>query len=283
MKKIGLFLMVGFAFAALHLSTVSAQTGMPPMGMNSGMPPMGNQGMPPTGMNSGMPPMGNQGMPPMGMNSGMPPMGNQGMPPMGNTTGMPPMGNHMSNLGDHCGEIQAKNEKKRMRKEAKCLRRALNDHKPTAKIHDKPKDGLGAYGCGKKKTGSKAGQIACLRGLLDGPSGATSMQGEHHDGPRDLMANKGPRRGGKMGNYGCGNKNRKKHVNCLRDLLDTTPLSAQVKHAKKGKKRGFYGCNGLRDGKWKKHVNCLRRLLDQHGPELAQGGAGKRGMAPGTR
>jgi len=259
MKKIGLFLMVGFAFAAFQLSTVSAQTGMPPMGNTSEMPP--------TGMNSGMPPMGNtSGMPPTGMNSGM-----------------PPMGNHMSNLGDHCGEIQAKNEKKRMRKEAKCLRRALNDHKPTAKIHDKPKDGLGAYGCGKKKTGSKAGQIACLRGLLDGPSGATSMQGEHHDGPRDLMANKGPRRGGKMGNYGCGNKNRKKHVNCLRDLLDTTPLSAQVKHAKKGKKRGFYGCNGLRDGKWKKHVNCLRRLLDQHGPELAQGGAGKRGMAPGTR
>jgi len=129
--------------------------------MNSGMPPTGNQGMPPMGMNSGMPPTGNQGMPPMGMNSGMPPTGNQGMPPMGSMPpgmhndgpppGMPPMGNHMSNLGDHCGEIQAKNEKKRMRKEAKCLRRALNDHKPTAKIHDKPKDGLGAYGCGKKK------------------------------------------------------------------------------------------------------------------------------------
>jgi hypothetical protein len=232
----------------------------------------------------------NSGMPPMGMNSGMPPMGSMppgapGMPPMGMNSGMPPMG--MSNLGDHCGEIQAKNEKKRMRKEAKCLRRALNDHKPTAKIHDRPKDGLGAYGCGKKKTGSKAGQIACLRGLLDGhsmpPMGNTSMQGEHHDGPRGLMANKGPRRGGKMGNYGCGNKNRRKHVNCLRDLLDTTPLSDQVRHAKKGKKRGFYGCNGLKQGKWKKHVNCLRRLLDQHGPQLAKGGGGKRGMAPGTR
>jgi hypothetical protein len=109
--------------------------------------------------------------------------------------------------------------------------------------------------------------------------GNTSMQGEHHDGPRGLIGNKGPRGGKRLGNYGCGNKDRRKHVNCLRDLLDTTPLSDKVRHAKKGKKRGFYGCSGLRDGKWKKHTKCLRRLLDQHGPELAV----KRGMAPGTR
>jgi hypothetical protein len=473
MKKIGVFLTVGFAFAALQLSTVSAQTGMPPMG-NQGMPPMGNQGMPPMG-NQGMPPMGDMdcvnagnptevaacwdakahakgapgmppmgsmppgtagmppmgsmppgtaGMPPMGSmppgTAGMPPMGSMppgtaGMPPMGSmppgTAGMPPMGSmppgtagmppmdmnpaaiqerckgaptaalradcvannnrnrhdgprgkhrmgkpgmphkmenrdrrqdrkmenrdrrqdrkmenrdrrqdrkmenrdrrqdrKMGNQGmppmgsmppgtagmpqmgkialpsDVCMNVKAKNEKKRMRKQVKCLRGELHAQKPTVKLRQ-TKDGLGAYGCGVKKTGSKQAQIGCLSGLLDAPQGQgmPSMQGEHRDGPRDLMANKGPRRGGKMGNYGCGNKNRKKHVNCLRDLLDTTPLSAQVKHAKKGKKRGFYGCNGLRDGKWKKHVNCLRRLLDQHGPQLAKGGGGKRGMAPGTR
>jgi len=64
MKKFVCFLMVGFAFAALQLSTVSAQTEMPPMGNTSGMPPMGNQEMPPG--TAGMPPMGNQEMPPMG-------------------------------------------------------------------------------------------------------------------------------------------------------------------------------------------------------------------------
>ena len=79
-----------------------------------------------------------------------------------------------SNLGDHCGAIQAKNEKQRMRKEAKCLRRALNEHKPEVQLRQ-TKDGLGAYGCGVKKTGSKTAQIACLRDLLDGPGGTPGM------------------------------------------------------------------------------------------------------------
>ena len=90
---------------------------------------------------------------------------------------MPPtMGDQggMSSLGDHCGAIQAKNEKKKMRKEVKCLRRALHEHKPTVKLRQ-TKDGLGAYGCGVKKTGSKTAQIACLRGLLDAPSGTPGM------------------------------------------------------------------------------------------------------------
>ena len=90
------------------------------------------------------------------------------MPP----TDMPPT--DMSSLGDHCGAIQAKNEKKKMRKEVKCLRRALHEHKPTVKLRQ-TKDGLGAYGCGVKKTGSKTAQIACLRGLLDAPSGTPGM------------------------------------------------------------------------------------------------------------
>ena len=143
------------------------------------MPPMGAPGMPPTHM----PPMGDHsGMPPM-----TPPPGGPGMPPMGDQshmppTHMPPMGDHsgMSSLGAHCGAIQAKNEKKRMRKEVKCLRRALHEHKPTVKLRQ-TKDGLGAYGCGVRKTGSKPAQIACLRGMLDAPSGTPGMapMGDH--------------------------------------------------------------------------------------------------------
>ena len=123
--------------------TVPAAAGCPP-----GSP--GLMDMPPTDM----PPMD---MPPMDM------------PP----TDMPPP-TGMSSLGDHCGAIQAKNEKKKMRKEVKCLRRALHEHKPTVKLRQ-TKDGLGAYGCGVKKTGSKTAQIACLRSLLDGPGGKPGM------------------------------------------------------------------------------------------------------------
>ncbi|SVE13286.1 uncharacterized protein METZ01_LOCUS466140 [marine metagenome] len=129
---------------------------MPP----TDMPPMD---MPPTDM----PPMD---MPPTDMPpTDMPPMD---MPPMGDPNMPPPTG--MSSLGDHCGAIQAKNEKKKMRKEVKCLRRALHEHKPTVKLRQ-TKDGLGAYGCGVKKTGSKTAQIACLRSLLDAPSGKPGM------------------------------------------------------------------------------------------------------------
>ncbi len=80
----------------------------------------------------------------------------------------------------------------------------------------------------------------------------------------------------RLGNYGCGQKNRKKHVNCLRDLLGTTPLFDKVRHRKEGNKtRGLYGCSGLKQGKWKKHTKCLRRLLDKHGPHLV--GQGRKG------
>ena len=61
-----------------------------------------------------------------------------------------------------------------MRKEVRCLRQALHDNKPDAKLRQS-KDGLGAYGCGVKKTGSKTAQIACLRDILDGPSGKPGM------------------------------------------------------------------------------------------------------------
>jgi len=170
MKRLRYFLIISLAFTALQVATVVAQTGapaMPPMGSNTAMPPMGDM--------SGMPPGAPGSMPP----GTMPPMGS--MPPpmapnMGNPNMQPPMGDHsgMSSLGAHCGAIQAKNEKKRMRKEVKCLRRALHEHKPTVKLRQ-TKDGLGAYGCGVRKTGSKPAQIACLRGMLDAPSGTPGM------------------------------------------------------------------------------------------------------------
>ena len=94
--------------------------------------------------------------------------------------------------------------------------------------------------------------------------------------PPGAPAVTGKRPGGKMGNYGCGQKNRKKHVNCLRDLLGTTPLFDKVRHRKEGNKtRGLYGCSGLKQGNWKKHTKCLRRLLDKHGPHLV--GQGRKG------
>jgi len=97
--------------------------------------------------------------------------------------------------------------------------------------------------------------------------------------PPGAPAMTGDRPGGKLGNYGCGDKDRLKHVNCLRELLDTTPQSDKVRHRKEGNTtRGLYGCSGLKDGNWEKHTKCLRRLLDRHGPELAV----ERGMAPGT-
>jgi len=84
-----------------------------------------------------------------------------------------------------------------------------------------------------------------------------------------------PGKQGKMGNYGCGQPNRKKHVNCLRRLLDTTPHGLTVPKGKRG--LGKYGCG---QPNRRKHVNCLRRLLDQHGPHLV--GQGKKG-GPGMR
>ena len=81
--------------------------------------------------------------------------------------------------------------------------------------------------------------------------------------PMGAPAITGKRPGGKMGNYGCGQPNRRKHVSCLRRLLDTTPHAATVRKGQKG--MGLYGCG---DKNRRKHVNCLRRLLDKHGPQL---------------
>ena len=72
-----------------------------------------------------------------------------------------------------------------------------------------------------------------------------------------------------LGNYQCGNPDRKTHVNCLRAKLDSTPFGLTVPKGKRG--LGKYGCATK---KRRKHVNCLRSLLDQHGPHLAKGAAG---------
>ena len=64
-----------------------------------------------------------------------------------------------------------------------------------------------------------------------------------------------------LGNYGCGNKDRKTHVNCLRGLLTSTPYGLTVPKGKNG--LGKYGC-GKKRNNWDEVArgNCLRALLD---------------------
>jgi hypothetical protein len=88
---------------------------------------------------------------------------------------------------------------------------------------------------------------------------------------RAKMAQRGPQTGapGKasLGNHGCANPDRIKHVDCLRAKLDKTPLRKTVKMGPRG--LGSYGC-GNPDRK--KHVNCLRAKLDQQGGGKGKGG-----------
>ena len=87
----------------------------------------------------------------------------------------------------------------------------------------------------------------------------------------------------RLGNHGCGNPDRIKHVDCLRAKLDQTPLRQTVKMGPRG--LGNYGC-GNPDRKT--HVNCLRAKLDQQGggngaPGNAQKNVGKRGPGKGSK
>ena len=82
---------------------------------------------------------------------------------------------------------------------------------------------------------------------------------------RARMAQRGAPGKAGLGNHGCGNPDRIKHVDCLRAKLDKTPLGKTVKMGPRG--LGAYGC-GNKDRK--KHVNCLRAKLDKQG-----GGKGK--------
>ena len=192
MKKISYFLMVGLAFTVLQVGVAGAAedcSQFPGTGAAkaeceaaNAAADGGTPGMPATTVAPALtigdplcvvaPALRDPGCP-----NAMPGTSATMAPPAPNMpppTMAPPGAPGMAHLGDHCGVIQAKNEKKRMRKEVKCLRRALHEHKPTVKLRQ-TKDGLGAYGCGVKKTGSKTAQIACLRSLLDAPSGKPGM------------------------------------------------------------------------------------------------------------
>ena len=80
-----------------------------------------------------------------------------------------------------------------------------------------------------------------------------------------------------LGNYGCGNPDKRTHVNCLRALLSSTPFGLTVKASRPSQDGlGNYGCGNSNK---RKHTTCLRRILDQHGAHLQVGG---QGYAPGT-
>ena len=85
-----------------------------------------------------------------------------------------------------------------------------------------------------------------------------------------------------LGNYGCGNPDKKTHVNCLRGLLSSTPHGLAVQQSSPSNDGlGNYGCGNRNK---RTHVNCLRGLLDQHGAHLQVGnhGGGAPGMHPPT-
>ena len=80
-----------------------------------------------------------------------------------------------------------------------------------------------------------------------------------------------------LGNYGCGNPDKRTHVNCLRSLLSSTPFGLTVKQSRPSKDGlGNYGCGNSNKVA---HTTCLRGILDQHGAHLQVGG---QGYAPGT-
>ena len=79
-----------------------------------------------------------------------------------------------------------------------------------------------------------------------------------------------------LGNYGCGNPDKKTHVNCLRGLLSSTPHGLAVQQSSPSNDGlGNYGCGNRNK---RTHVNCLRGLLDQHGAHLQ---VGNRNGGPG--
>jgi hypothetical protein len=75
-----------------------------------------------------------------------------------------------------------------------------------------------------------------------------------------------------LGNYGCGNKDKRTHVNCLRGLLASTPYGLTVQQSSPSKDGlGNYGCGNANKSK---HTTCLRRILDEHGAHLQVGNNG---------
>ena len=71
-----------------------------------------------------------------------------------------------------------------------------------------------------------------------------------------------------LGNYECDSEDRKTHVSCLRELLDSTEYGSTVPKGKSG--LGKYKCGKKQGNKTKEqHVNCLTSLLDEYGSHLA--------------
>ena len=207
-------------------------------------------------------------MPPMMGAPGMPP-GAPGMPP---TMGAPGMHGDTAALRA-CKQIKPRGNKGKLRNKKNCFRDLAKSlgAKQSARAEWKRCKQIRPKG----KLGKLRNKKNCFRDLARSlqhgpPTGAPGMppMGDASMAPpmappMGAPAITGKRPGGKMGNYGCGQPNRRKHVNCLRRLLDTTPHGATVRKGTKG--LGKYGCG---DKNRRKHVNCLRRLLDKHGPQL---------------
>ena len=227
MKKLSYFLMVGLAFTVLQVSTVAAQTGdpniAPPTG-TSGMPPMGDSCMTvPAGpdRDACYSSMSGSSMPPGA--PGMPP-GAPGMPP---TMGAPGMHGDTAALRA-CKQIKPRGNKGKLRNKKNCFKNLAKSlgAKKSARAEWKRCKQIRPKG----KLGKLRNKKNCFRDLArslqhgPGPTGAPGM-------PPTMGA---PGKKGKMGNYGCGQPNRRKHVNCLRRLLDTTPHGATVRKGTKG-------------------------------------------------
>ena len=200
------------------------------------------------------------------------------MPPMMGAPGMPPTMGAPGMHGDTaalraCKQIKPRGNKGKLRNKKNCFRDLAKSlgAKQSARAEWKRCKQIRPKG----KLGKLRNKKNCFRDLARSlqhgpPTGAPGMppMGDASMAPpmappMGAPAITGKRPGGKMGNYGCGQPNRRKHVNCLRRLLDTTPHGATVRKGTKG--LGKYGCG---DKNRRKHVNCLRRLLDKHGPQL---------------
>ena len=202
--------------------------------------------------------------------SSMPP-GAPHMPP--GTSGIPPTMGAPGMHGDTaalraCKQIKPRGNKGKLRNKKNCFRDLAKSlgAKQSARAEWKRCKQIRPKG----KLGKLRNKKNCFRDLARSlqhgpPTGAPGMppMGDASMAPpmappMGAPAITGKRPGGKMGNYGCGQPNRRKHVNCLRRLLDTTPHGLTVPRGKGKNALGRYGC-GQKNRK--KHVNCLRDLL----------------------
>jgi hypothetical protein len=109
-------------------------------------------------------------------------------------------------------------------------------------------------------------------GLMGGPPGPCG------DCEPINSSSESPENNQTLGSYGCGNPDKRTHVNCLRGLLSSTPYGLTVQQSSPSKDGlGNYGCGNKNK---KKHTRCLRLILDEHGEHLQVGN--RSGGPPGT-